>query len=85
MTQLIVEANTDIQALVMEHDRRNLAAIERARAAGRINDEAAQYLSVLYSDGLGWFRELFYFLGKCFGAPKAPVMRYDYETDSAID
>ena len=27
MTQLIVEANTDIQALVMEHDRRNLAAI----------------------------------------------------------
>ncbi len=85
MTQLIVEANTDIQALVMEPDRRNLAAIERARAAGRINDEAAQYLSVLYSDGLGWFRELFYFLGKCFGAPKAPVMRYDYETDSAID
>ena len=32
-----------------------------------------------------WFREVFYFLGKCFGAPKAPVMRYDYATDSAID
>lgn len=85
MTQDIVESNADIQAMVADRDRRNLAAIERARASGRINDEAARYLSVLYSDGLGWFREVFYFLGKCFGAPKAPVMRYDYETDSAID
>lgn len=32
-----------------------------------------------------WYREVFYFLGKCFGAPKAPVTRYDYATDSAID
>ncbi|MDE6481687.1 MAG: hypothetical protein K2L25_02600 [Alphaproteobacteria bacterium] len=85
MTQDIVESNAEIQAMVADNDRRNLAVIERARASGRINDEAARYLSVLYSDGLGWFREVFYFLGKCFGAPKAPVMRYDYETDSAID
>ena len=63
MTRDIVEsnANADIQARVADRDRRNLAAIERARTSGRINDEAARYLSVLYSDGLGWFREVFYF------------------------
>ena len=71
--------------LTVDHDRKNLAAIEAARVSGRINDEAAEYLSELYSDGFTWFREVFYFLGKCFGAPKAPVMRYDYETDSAIE
>jgi len=85
MPQTNLEYNTYIQARVADHDRHNLAAIERARAAGRINDEAAEYLSVLYSDGQKWFREVFYFLGKCFGAPKAQVLRYDYETDSAID
>lgn len=71
--------------LSAEHDRKNLLAIEKARKSGRINDEAAQYLSELYTDSFIWFREVFYFLGKCFGAPKAPVMRYDYETDSAIE
>lgn len=71
--------------LTADNDRKNLAIIEQARKNGRINDEAAKYLSELYSDGLMWFREVFYFLGKCFGAPKAPVMRYDYATDSAID
>ena len=71
--------------LTAENDRKNQIAIERARESGRINDEAAKYLSELYSDGFTWFREVFYFLGKCFGAPKAPVMRYDYATDSAID
>ena len=68
-----------------ENDRKNLAVIESARTSGIINDEAANYLSELYSDSLTWFREVFYFLGKCFGAPKAPVMKYDYETDNAID
>ena len=71
--------------LAAERDRKNQAAIEQACKSGRINDEAAAYLSELYSDGMLWFREVFYFLGKCFGAPKAPVMRYDYATDSAID
>ena len=70
--------------LTAEHDRKNLAVIEEARLSGRINDEAAEYLTELYSDSFLWFREVFYFLGKCFGAPKAPVMRYDYATDSAI-
>ena len=71
--------------MVADHDRKNLDAIEAARAAGRINDEAAAYLSRLYSDSLKWYREVFYFLGKCFGAPKAPLTRYNYSTDSAID
>ncbi|MBD5388869.1 hypothetical protein HDR63_01275 [bacterium] len=74
-----------IQAMVADHDRKNLDAIDRALATGRINDEAAQYLKNLYSDGMKWYREMFYFLGRCFGAPKAPVMRYDYASDSAID
>lgn len=71
--------------LTADNDRKNLAIIESARVSGRINDEAAEYLSELYSDSMMWFREVFYFLGKCFGAPKAPVMKYDYETDSAIE
>lgn len=71
--------------LSAEQDRKNQVAIKKALESGRINDEAAQYLSELYTDSFVWFREVFYFLGKCFGAPKAPVMRYDYETDSAID
>lgn len=75
----------DLRERIAAHDRRNLDAIERARQSGRINDEAADCLSVLYSDGQKWFREVFYFLGKCFGAPKAPVLRYDYRNDSAID
>lgn len=85
MAQHIKDHSAEISALVAEHDQHNLAVIERARTAGKINDEAAQYLSVLYSDGMKWCREVFYFLGKCFGAPKAPVLRYDYESDSAID
>ena len=71
--------------MTLDNDTKNLAAIERARVAGRINDEAAKYLSTLYSDGIDWQREVFYFLGKCFGAPKAPVMCYDYVTNSAIE
>ncbi len=67
-----------------ENDRKNLAAIEEARAAGRINDEAAKYLSVLYRDGMEWLREVFFFLGKCLGAPKSDVRQYDYDTDMAV-
>lgn len=71
--------------LIADTDRRNVAAILAARDAGRIDDAAAVYLTRVYSDSMKWFRELFYFLGKCFGAPKTAVMRYDYETNSAIE
>ncbi|MBQ4070682.1 MAG: hypothetical protein IJD52_04940 [Alphaproteobacteria bacterium] len=72
------------QDIAADNDRKNIAIIERAVADGRINDEAAEYLKTLYSDSIHWFREVFYVLGTCFGAPKAAVMKYDYETDAAV-
>ncbi len=74
-----------VSIMTADLDRKNLDTIRRACATGRINDAAATYLTTLYSDSMKWDREMFYFLGKCFGAPKAAVMRYDYATDSAID
>ena len=68
-----------------ENDCKNLAAINRAVESGRINSEAGDYLRLLYSDSMKWLGEVFHVLGKCFGAPKAAVMKYDYATDSAID
>lgn len=87
MGGVMIQPHTEdhIKDMVADNERKNLAIIEDARASGRIDDQTAQYLTALYSDGLVWYREMFYFLGKCFGAPKAPVARYDYETDSAID
>ncbi len=82
---MIQESDDSAANLAFANDTRNQEKIERARQDGRINDEAAAYLSEMYSDSYNWFREVFYFLGKCFGAPKAAVMRYDYETDTAID
>ncbi len=73
------------EALTINQDIKNLASIDKALETGRINDEAAEYLRTLYSDSMMWFREVFHVLGKSFGAPKAPVMKYDYETDSAIE
>ena len=73
------------QDLCDTNDRKNLSAINKAVEEGRINEDAAEYLRTLYSDSTVWFRELFHILGKCFGAPKAAVMKYDYEKDAAID
>lgn len=75
----------DIALMTADHDRKNLAYIERARDAGRINDEAANYLSRLYGDGMASYREVFHILGKCFGAPKTAVTEYDYNTDSSVN
>lgn len=83
MSQIGID--TLVQDMAADNDRRNLAAIDRALAEGRINEEAAAHLKVLYSDSMHWFQEVFYVLGKCFGAPKTAVMRYDYETDQAIE
>ncbi|MDW3024603.1 MAG: hypothetical protein R8N50_02860 [Alphaproteobacteria bacterium] len=73
------------QNISIENDRKNFEIIDKAVAEGRINDEAGDYLKNLYSDSMHWFRQVFYTLGKCFGAPKAAVMKYDYETNRAID
>ncbi len=77
--------NACTQELCDLNDKKNLNAINNALESGRINEEAAEYLRTLYSDSTVWFRELFHILGKCFGAPKAAVMKYDYATDSAVD
>lgn len=79
------ENPTLIADMIADRDRHNLAIIDRALASGRIDADTAKYLGVQYSDGMDHFREVFYFLGKCFGAPKAPVNRYDYITDAPID
>ena len=71
--------------MTADHDRKNLADIDRAVADRRINEEAADYLRTMYADGMDWFREVFHVLGKCLGAPKAPVVKYDYENDCGID
>ena len=73
------------ETLTLDKDVKNLATIDKAVESGRINEEAAEYLRMLYSDSMSWFREVFHVLGKSFGAPKAPVMKYDYATDSVID
>ncbi|MBQ2017737.1 MAG: hypothetical protein II208_04410 [Alphaproteobacteria bacterium] len=80
-----VGAETLAQDIAADNDMRNLKAIDKALESGRINEAAAEHLRLLYSDSMTWFREVFYILGKCFGAPKAAVMKYDYENDSAID
>ncbi len=80
-----IGAETTAQDIAAENDRKNLLAIDKALESGRINEIAAEHLRLLYSDSMHWFREVFYVLGKCFGAPKAAVMKYDYGSDSAVD
>lgn len=77
------QSNANIRTL--EHDRQNLAVIDSALRAGRINDEAAEYLRTVYSNGMDWLREVFHFLGKCLGAPKAAVVPYDKEHNTGIN
>ena len=69
----------------LNNDSKNLSTVDRALESGRIDENTAQYLTALYSDSMTWLREMFYVLGKTFGAPKAPVMKYDYAKDCAID
>jgi hypothetical protein len=78
-------AKSGVADLVALNDKKNYEAIKLALANGDINKEAAEYLTVMYDDSLGRFREVFHVLGKCLGAPKAAVMPYDYEKSSAVD
>ena len=82
---MIAKSETFAADVTADHDRKILAEIDRALEERHINDEAAEYLRTLYSDSMTWFREVFYILGKCLGAPKAPVVRYDYDNDSGVD
>ena len=67
------------------HDEKNLNAIAEAFESGRIDLATREYLTNLYTDSMDNFREVFLYIGKCFGAPKAAVHAYDYETDSAVN
>lgn len=82
---MIAKSESYAADLTADNDRKNLVDIEHALNEHRINEEAAEYLRTLYSDGMDWFREVFHVLGKCLGAPKAPVVRYDYDNDCGID
>lgn len=75
----------DVNLLTADHDRHNLAYIDKACAMGRINDETAAYLKRIYADGMRSYREVFHVLGKCFGAPKTAVTEYDPVTDSSVN
>lgn len=78
-------AESRAKDITNDNDNRNLDKIEYALDNGRIDTDTADYLKRLYTDSMRWFREVFYVLGKSFGAPKAAVMKYDYATCSAID
>lgn len=69
----------------LDRDAENIRVIDAALYSGRINSDAADYLKLVYSNGMDWFREVFHFLGKCLGAPKAAVVPYDKVTNSGID
>ena len=67
------------------NEERALNIIHNARDIGRIDDAASEYLETLYTESMALFREVFLHIGKCFGAPKAPVRAYDFTTDSIIN
>jgi len=82
---MIAEAGDDsILAVTKAHDRKNLELINKAFEEERIDKATREYLINLYSNSTDNFREVFLYIGKCFGAPKAAVQGYDYATDSAI-
>ncbi|MBR6752282.1 MAG: hypothetical protein IKL95_03350 [Alphaproteobacteria bacterium] len=74
--------NMDARARTLARDAENLAVIDEALNAGRIDAAAADYLKLVYSNGMDWFREVFHVLGKCLGAPKAAVVPYDVASNS---
>ena len=76
---------TDAYKRTLARDAENIAIIDDAMQRGRINQEAADYLKLVYSNGMDWFREVFHFLGKCLGAPKAAVFPYDKATNTGLD
>lgn len=77
--------DVDVKILTADRDRRNLAYIDDVLKTGRINENAANYLRRLYTDGMSRYRDVFHILGKCFGAPKAAVTEYNPATDSVVE
>jgi len=75
----------DVHQMTKLRDEQNLAYINDALKSKRIDAATHKYLTDLYTDSMGLFREVFLYIGKCFGAPKAAVHVYDYAKDSAVD
>jgi hypothetical protein len=75
--------NTEV--LTRERDEKNLKKIDAAFAERRIDAAARDYLRLLYADGVGCFRHLFYFLGLTLGAPKTPIYQYNPQTDEVAE
>ncbi len=75
----------NIQITVQENDIKNLNFIQTAFDENRINLETKNYMDMLYSNSSENFLKLFHILGACFGAPKAAVQPYDYESSSTTD
>ena len=76
---------TDVVLATQLNEQKALDIIRRAFDSGRIDDATRKYLETLYTDSMSLFREVFLSIGKCFGAPKAPVRAYDFTTDSIIN
>ena len=81
---LINNADKDVFQATKQNDEKNLDFLKSALKSGRIDESAYNYLTDLYSDSMDWFREVFLYIGKCFGAPKAAVHVYDYDKDTAL-
>lgn len=78
-----MSAATDV--LAKDMDARNLKKINAAFDEKRIDVATRDYLTLLYSDGMGCFQQNFYFLGRTLGAPKTPIYKYNAETNSSSE
>ena len=69
------------EILAKEQDAKNLKKIQEAFDSKRIDEATRDYLNLLYHDGMGGFRNIFYLLGITLGAPKTSIYAYDSATD----
>lgn len=74
-----------LEKQIFENDAKNLAVISDALAAGKINADAAKYISAQYTDSMDKCRQIFYIMGRAFGAPKAAVQLYNAKTNRVLD
>lgn len=79
------DTKQDVLELVKSNEEKCLSVIKNAQESGRIDMVTREYLERLYSNSMDSFRKVFLYIGKCFGAPKASVRAYNYETDSIIN
>lgn len=76
---------TDVILLTKQNEEKSLGIIRSAYESGLIDMDTRGYLETLYTGSMALFREVFMSIGKCFGAPKAPVRAYDLNMDSIIN